>query len=326
MKTVTQATYLGDVISENGTIDQTILQRSQRACGITSQISSMLNSICLGSFHFDIAMVLRDAKFVNSIMTNSEVWHNVQQNHIENLEKLDLNLLRKIMNGHSKTAKEAFFLELGIYPLRYVLAKRRFMYLWHILHREKTELIRKMYESQKCNYNKGDWGLILEEERRKYNLTLSDQEIANLSREKFKTIVSAKIQSHAFNYLKQLANKHSKSENIAKSDNLQKKAYFSDRRFSREDVQLLFALRTKMIDCKTNFREQFHQRLQCRICKEPNSIENEDHLLTCSVLNNANSEVNFSDVYGDIDHQYKATQAFKSVIRRRKVFLDVMDK
>ena len=151
MKTVTQATYLGDVISEKGTIDETIEQRSQKAYGIISQISSMLSSISLGSFHFDIALVLREAKFVNSIMTNCEVWHNMFQYHVDALEKLDLDLLRRILKGHSKTAKEAFFLELGIYPLRFVLAKRRLMYLWHILHRDNSELIRKVYATQKLN-------------------------------------------------------------------------------------------------------------------------------------------------------------------------------
>ena len=60
---------------------------------------------------------MRDAKFVNSILCNSEVWHNVQTRHIESLEDSYLELLRKILNAHSKTAKEAFFLELEIYPI-----------------------------------------------------------------------------------------------------------------------------------------------------------------------------------------------------------------
>ena len=61
MRHVTQATYLGDVISEKGTIDETISLRSKKAIGIISWISSILSSVCLGNFHFDIAMVLREA-------------------------------------------------------------------------------------------------------------------------------------------------------------------------------------------------------------------------------------------------------------------------
>ena len=66
MKTVSQATYLGDIISDKGTIDETVAQRCQKAIGIITQISSLLSSISLGNFHFDIAMVLRESQFINS--------------------------------------------------------------------------------------------------------------------------------------------------------------------------------------------------------------------------------------------------------------------
>ena len=108
---------------------------------------------------------MRDAKFVNSILTNSEVWHNVQLRHLESLEKSDLELSRKILNAHSKTAKEAFYLELGIFPLRYHVSMRRFMYLWHLLHRGEEEVINKVYVTQKCKVNKGDWARIIQEEK-----------------------------------------------------------------------------------------------------------------------------------------------------------------
>ena len=43
MKNVNQATYLGDVLSDKGTIDETIILRTQKAIGIISQISSILS-------------------------------------------------------------------------------------------------------------------------------------------------------------------------------------------------------------------------------------------------------------------------------------------
>ena len=79
----------------------------------------MLSSITLGSYYLDIALVLREAKFVNSIMVNSETWHNFQLKHIQSLEECDTDLIRKITNAHPKTGIEAFYLELGI--LRYTL-------------------------------------------------------------------------------------------------------------------------------------------------------------------------------------------------------------
>ena len=325
MKSAAQITYLGDVISETGSIDETIAQRSQKALGITTQISSILSSICLGNFHFDIAMVLRDSLFVNSVMSNSEIWHNVKSNHIESLEKSDINLLRKIMNAHSKTASEALFLELGKYPLRFVLSKRRLMYLWHVLQRDNKELIRKIYDSQKLETNKGDWCEIIQIEKSKYNITQNDVEISQMSKEKYKTMIEKKINSEAFKYLNELAKSHSKSRLIS-NDKFEKKPYFSDRRFSKEDVQILFALRTRTTNCKSNFKTQYGNQLKCRICKVDGSIEDEEHILICSALTDGNCDVRFSDVYGNVDEQYHAVKTFKKVLRQREVYLDMIDK
>ena len=266
-------------------------------------------------------MVLREAKFTNSVLTNSEVWHSMHTKHTESLEKSDAALLRTILNAHSKTAIEAFYLELGIYPLKYHLSKRRFMYLWHILHTDKSELIRKVYDLQKCKPNKGDWAKIMEEEKETYDIQLSDLEISKMSRGKFETILKKKIKVYVAQHLKSIGLNHSKSIEIA-SQKFEKKGYFSDRRLSKDDIQLLFKLRTKMLDCKTNFEGQFDD-MSCRTCNIQQSVENEDHILYCTALNSDAHGVKFGDVYGNPDKQYKALQVFKKILRRRKVYLDV---
>ena len=324
MKDASAVTYLGDIISDSGTIDATIEQRGQKAEGITTQIVSILSSISLGNFHFDIALVMRDALFANSIMTNAEVWHNVKLYHVQSLESYDVNLLRKILNAHSKTPIEAFFLELGRYPLRFTLSKRRCMYLWHIVHRDTDELIWKIYEAQRCKPNKGDWFEILQTERRALNILESDEEIAKMSRNKFKILVEKKIKENVIQYLNALAEPHSKSEFIV-SEKFQKKKYFSDRRFTKEDVQLLFALRTRMVNCKTNFKMQFGNNLTCRICETDGSIEDEDHILVCPEQTDGQCAVQFTDVYGDVDSQYNAVKMYKKVMRKRTIYLETLE-
>ena len=325
MKSDSKMTYLGDVLSANGTIDETIIQRGQKSEGIITQISSILSSIHLGSFHFDIAMVLRNAQFVNSVMTNSEIWHNVKTRNIEALEKYDLSLLRKMLNAHSKTATEAFFIELGILPLRFTLSKRRLMYLWHLVHRDAEEINWKVYEAQKIKCNKGDWYEIITEERIKNEITQTDDEIALMSRERFRCIVDLKVKCSAIKYLNELAEPHSKSELIV-TDEFERKEYFTDRRFTKEEVQMLFALRTKMTNCKSNYKRQFDNNLVCRICKDEESEENEDHLLVCPVLaDGLVQNVQFTDVFGTVDAQYNAVQVFKKVLRKRDNYLELND-
>ena len=322
MKTVKEATYLGDVISDNGSLDATIEERCNRSVGIITQISSLLSSVSLGNFHFDIAMVLRESQFINSIMTNSEIWHNVLKKHTDCLEQKDLDLFRKVLNAHSKTAAETFYLELGKYPLRYTWAKRRFMFLWQILHRDTDELVRKVYETQKLNHCKGDWFRIMQEERSKYGMLETDDEISKISEGKYRKMIDKKLHEHAIAHLKTLANTHSKSTKIA-AEAFGKKDYFCDRRFTKEDVQLLFALRTKMIDCKSNFSNQYGNILTCRICHDIDSVEDESHILLCKTINTEKYDVCYSDVFGNTNEQYKVTQVFKKVLRKRKIYIEV---
>ena len=77
-----------------------------------------------------------------------------------------------------------------------------------------------------------------------------------------------------------------------------------------------------MVECKSNFSEHYQRQLHCRLCKLPGSIENEDHLLDCSVLNTEKYEIQFSDVFGNTDQQYEAVKVFKRVLRRWKVLID----
>ena len=73
--------------------------------------------------------------------------------------------------------------------LKYHLAKCRFMYLWHVLHTDKSELIRKVYDSQKFKPNKGDWVKIIEDEKSNFDIQLSDDEIVTMSKGKYENMI-----------------------------------------------------------------------------------------------------------------------------------------
>ena len=193
------------------------------------------------------------------------------------------------------------------------------MYLWHLLHRDTNELIYKIYQAQKLNENPGDWVKILNEERFRYGIVKSDEEISQMSKNKFKKIVQEKIQKFANKYLHDLAKTHTKSAKI-ENKKFVRQLYFADRRFSREDIQLLFALRTRTINVKQNFKSQY-ENMNCRICKVENSLEDEEHILHCGAFDEYTGDIMFNDVYGNIDKQFEAVKIYKKVIRRREVYL-----
>ena len=68
---------------------------------------------------FEVAPILRSSLLLSSILLNSEAWVNVTDKNIRDLEKIDENLLSKIMNCDRNTSNALKYLELGVYPIRF---------------------------------------------------------------------------------------------------------------------------------------------------------------------------------------------------------------
>ena len=62
-------------------------------------------------------------------MYNSEAWHNVTEEDILALQKVDEMLLRFLPNIQSKAPLEFLYLESGALPIKYIVASRRMTYL-----------------------------------------------------------------------------------------------------------------------------------------------------------------------------------------------------
>ena len=193
MKVQVQATYLGDILNCSGDINDTITAREMKAIGINSQIFSMLNSLSLGMFYFDIALVMRDAMLINAILTNSESWPFISKKNMNTLESADSQLMQKIFQSHSKTVRESYYIETGKLQIKFLIGKRRLMYLWHILSCNKDELIYKVYMAQSLKPTHNDWFKMIQHEKIFYDIELTDQQISGMSRSHFKKIVDDKV-------------------------------------------------------------------------------------------------------------------------------------
>ena len=156
IKEVDKDKYLGDVISKDGKLDKNINSRVGKLIGVSAQIMNILKELSLGKFHFDIALSLRQSIFLPVLLLNSETWFNITKKNIEDLEMMDHNLLRKIMDAPSKTPIAALYLELGCLPIRYLIMYKRVMYLFHILQLQETHLVSQVFSSQMKSPSKGE--------------------------------------------------------------------------------------------------------------------------------------------------------------------------
>jgi hypothetical protein len=157
MGQVNEDTYLGDIVSNNGSNLKNIRNRVGKGLGIISQIISILETVSFGMYYFEIAMTLRESMFVNGILTNSDIWYNLKETEIEELESLDRMLLQKIFGTKVSCPKEALFLESGVIPIGIIIKSRRLNYLHYLVKEDESSMPSKKFYAQWKYGVKNDW-------------------------------------------------------------------------------------------------------------------------------------------------------------------------
>ena len=214
------------------------------------------------------------------------------------------------------------YLETGALPIRFVIISRRLLYLKHILSLNEHELVHRVYQAQKRKPTKNDWVLSIEDDKNLINLNLTDIQIQDISDQKFKILIKDKIRKAAFQYLFNLKESHSKVSMIEyKKYKIQD--YLCNSNFKMEEKQLLFKLRSKMLNCKENFRSMYISD-QCDICMS-GATQTQRHLLEdCQPIISAcdditeNVVVEHDDIYGTVDQQLKVVRLYAKVLSTRE--------
>ena len=159
---------------------------------------------------------------LNGILINSEAWYNVTKGDIEDLEKVDREFLKGVMNAPKSTPTESLYLELGIIPIKYIIMARRLNFLQYITKKNKDSLIFKFFNLQWIKPETGDWTVNAKKDLEKIDLRLDLDEISEMSKKKFKTIVKKWRKDIVFKELILNKDKHRKMNNVQYRDiNLQ---------------------------------------------------------------------------------------------------------
>ena len=317
-----QEVYLGDIIHRSKKNKPNIERRKAKGYGIINEILVIVNEIPLAHWKVKSGLQLRQAMLINGILFNTEAWHNISDKDIIMLEKVDEALLRGLLSAHSKTPLEALYLETGCLPIRFILKSRRLMYLHNILQKSDNEMIKKIYKTQKENPSLGDFSEIIKDDKKTISLNLTETEISNLRKNKFKEIVKKKVRDAAFEYLNTLKQKHSKMTNIT-YESLKVKPYLTSPIFNLETRNLLFRLRTRTVSgIRADFKG-IYSDLSCPLeCGDNDSLEN---ILSCKILLSfykntsvCHGQISYSDVFSDnIKKQQEVTELFRNLLEIR---------
>ena len=328
MLTAETQVYLGDTISSTGYNDENIKVRCQIGHSAISQIQSMLSDGVFGKFTMQTGLNLRDTNFTSKMLLNSEVWHSVTKAQVENLEIVDRILMRKIFNAHCKTSREWLYSDAGKLDLKSLIQIRRLMYLWEILNRDKSELITRIYTTQKLINSTGDWVRLVDADKAELGIIITDEEIQGVSKLSFKSFVKKKVTENYLRNLSALKEKHSKST-FVNTSKLKVADYIISPLFSTREKQLLFKRRSRTLDVKQNFPGQFSSPwcISCGLFQET-----QQHLLHCpeivsklSYLNQNLSAISEDLVYGSIQQQRIIVNIYSDILEVREILKEKSD-
>ena len=320
-------TYLGDKVCSSGSNSLNVDNKVNLGIGAVSQILSMLNKVSLGHNYFEIAFIMKETMLISKLVSSSEVWYNVSKDQYTKLERIDELYLRRIFNVAISVPKESLYIEAGCIPVKYLIKIRRLMYLWNILHLDKSELLYKFYFAQKLSSDKDDWVLQVRKDALEINLQLSDEEIIKISQEKFREIVKIKTTILAIKSLNEVKLKHSKTENL-KLTKISPAEYLSSKNLNLEEIQTLYKLRTRMISVKMNFKSQHKENIWCETCQL--FPETQQHLTVCPVIKEKCSQLidyskmNHQMIFQNISRQEKFAKNYLVLLKSREDIISSM--
>ena len=177
------------MISCDGSNTENVAARVQRGFGTVKDIVRMLDRMCLGPFMYQKAVVLRNSMLVGTLLSCSEAWYNITEKELVQLEQVDKSLWCNLLEVARAVPYDLICLELGLEPIRYIIMRRRLMYLQHIMKQKETSLIKNFFLTQMKSLKRKDWGKTIIEDLKHLEINISYKEIEQMPIETYKNIV-----------------------------------------------------------------------------------------------------------------------------------------
>ena len=143
------------------------------------------------------------------------------------LEQCDEILLTKILDCDGNTSNALKYFDLGILPVRFEIMKRKLSFLQYILKEEESSMIYQILKVTRENSVKNDFVYTCHKYLKTFEINLSFEEIAKLSKYSFKKLLKVQASSSALKYLKNEQLKQKKIVDINYSK-LQMQEYLAD--------------------------------------------------------------------------------------------------
>ena len=294
MERVTSDTYLGDIISVDGSNSENIRNRVSKGNGIISKIKNYLESVSLGKHYFKIALLLRESLLINGIMTSAESWYGLKRCEIDLLEDLDHQLLRYIFEVPKSVPTCGLFLETGAVSIETRIKISRVNYLHYLVNLDKEEMLSKFFMAQWGNPSKkNEWAVEVQSNLKDFGIPEDFKYIKSMSENRFKNLVKKNARQYELKRLRNL--QKSKMENLHYSK-LELQEYLELKEMNASQAKAIFKFRVRMAPFGENFKGGLDTP-PCPLCSS--HLDTQAESFSCTKLKQLiDIKGEYSDVFG----------------------------
>ena len=178
-------------------------------------------------------------------------------------------------------------------------------------------MIHRFLKSQIISWTTKDWVTTVFEDLKYLNLeSTSLEEIKNIKQVSFEHLIKERIHEKTLERLENLKNSHSKVKDIEyEIIKMQKYLQPNNIRISREETQLIFKLRCRVTNVKTNMRNMYSEVI-CDACGIQE--ESQKHIIQeCLKLNENNDSIKYEKIYnGSVSEKVEIAIKFEENFKK----------
>lgn len=291
MDEVEEIKYLGFTLSNSGKNTANINAMKVKAIWLKRVLFNKLDSLNLGKYYFECAVIFFNVMLRSSILYASETYHNLSESEIRQLERIEESFLRQMLGTTRGCPLSQIYLETGVAPARYEIKKRRLLFLQYILKEKPSSRIHQVLKLQMKYPVKGDWVSSCIKVIKELELSVTFEDIRSMEKKSFKKMIDKSIKVKALEYLQ---NKRGKKGKEIRYEQLQMAEYLMPNRskHSVKEKRKIFEIRNKMLPIAKNFHIE-GQSTKCKCGKE----EDTEHIYYCENWSKVKEKPNFCEIF-----------------------------
>ena len=258
---------LGIWMNEKGNMERELEEYRARAKKIIANINVMASRERVGEAEIATKLYLYISMGRNAIFNNVEVWTDYNKAAMEEIDRINIGAIKKLIGMPKGTPTYGILAELGMWSMDLIILYKKLMLLHNIENTKGERLAKKIVEEQKRNKYEGDWYGGMKGMMQRCNVKV-DMESIRESKSKWKRRVKKEMEEKMIRRVEREKDKR-KMRFIKEYG---RKEYI---KMKPEQVRLIMRGKMNMIPVRDNYGE----RGECRLCGK--GEETTEHVFKC---------------------------------------------